>query len=182
MSRPVTVGLALLASATACAQPSAEPTAGDGDDGVAASVEHPAADSVRAARAAFNGAIAERAIGPIEALVMDDYVLITGRSAKYFGAEAHLDLWRGDFESADSYVYVRTPREVRVNPAFGIAEELGNWVGRPRSGDGSGEASGVYAAKWQRAEGGHWMLQSEVFTTLACAGPICAPPEPIEGR
>ena len=120
---------------------------------------------------------------PIEALVMDDYVLITGRSTKYFGVDAHLDLWRDDFaEPESSYVYVRTPREVRVNSGFGLAEELGNWVGRPRAGDGSGEASGVYAAKWQRAEDGRWMLQSEVFTTLACRGDICAPPDPVEGR
>ena len=146
-------------------------------------VEPAAADSVRAAREAFNRAIAERAIAPIEALLMEDNLLVTGRSSTYVGAEPHLELWRGDFASPEtSYVYERTPREVRVNPDFGLAEELGDWVGRPRSGDGSGEASGVYAAKWQRAVDGSWVLQSEVFTTLACRGPICQPPDPVEAR
>ncbi|HSM06360.1 MAG TPA: nuclear transport factor 2 family protein [Longimicrobiales bacterium] len=175
----------LLAGVAGCTpQPQAPDGEGSGTGAPGSTVVEPAAaDSVRAAREAFNRAIVEMEMAPIEALVLDDYVLVTGRSSIYAGAEPHLELWRGDFASPEgTYIYVRTPREVRVNPDFGLAEELGNWVGRPRSGDGSGEVSGVYAAKWQRAVDGAWMLQSEVFTTLECAGPICEPPDPVEAR
>jgi hypothetical protein len=43
-------------------------------------------------------------------------------------------------------------------------------------------ASGVYAAKWQRATNGEWVLQVEVFTTLHCTGPDsgCVRPDPIK--
>jgi hypothetical protein len=40
------------------------------------------------------------------------------------------------------------------------------------------QASGVYAAKWQRTDNGEWVLQAEVFTTLTCDGP-CKKPDPI---
>lgn len=142
--------------------------------------ESVAADSIREARERFNRAIGERKLAPIEALLLEDFVLITGRSAKFFGAEAYLDLWRNDFASDASMVYVRTPREVRVNEDFGLAEELGDWEGRGRNARDTGGASGVYAAKWQRAEDGRWLLQSEVFTTLECTGEPCTPPDPVE--
>lgn len=68
------------------------------------------------------------------------------------------------FDRDPTLVYRRSPREVRVNQPWGLAEELG-----------------VYAAKWQRAEGGEWLLQAEVFTTLDCRGPEsgCVRPNPI---
>ena len=181
--RCLTACILLVAALAGCGPQS---SAADGDEPDAPGstvVEPPAADSVRAARAAFNRAIAAMEIAPIEALVMEDNLLVTGRSAIHVGAESHLTLWRGDFASPEgSYLYVRSPREVRVSSVFGLAEELGDWVGRPRSDDGSGEASGVYAAKWQRDVDGSWRLQSEVFTTLACRGPLCEPPDPIESR
>ena len=78
-------------------------------------------------------------------------------------------------------IYRRTPREVTINEDWGLAEELGNWRGVYTAEGVTVHASGVYAAKWQRAEDGEWLLQAELFTTITCTGPEegCRPPDPI---
>jgi hypothetical protein len=75
-------------------------------------------------------------------------------------------------------VYIRTPREIAINEAWGIAEELGNWNGRYTADGTLVQASGVYSAKWQLTENGEWVVQAEIFTTLNCEGP-CEKPDPI---
>lgn len=161
-----------------------------------AEAEPVAAREVRAARARFNEAIATRDLETIRALHAPEYHLITGRSAQFHGTEAHVALWEQSFVQDPPDLYVRTTREVRVNEGWGLAEELGDWRGVYTTAEGSrAEASGVYAAKWQRSthaaggagQGGTWLLQSEVFTTMACTGPDigCRPPDaigPISGR
>ena len=79
-------------------------------------------------------------------------------------------------------IYRRTPREIRVNENWGIAEELGNWTGNYSVEQEIVNASGVYSAKWQRAENGEWLIQVELFTTLECSGPAgeCVRPDPID--
>lgn len=61
------------------------------------------------------------------------------------------------------------PRELRINEAWGLAEELGDWNGSSTMGSAIVSTSGVYAAKWQRAVDGAWLIQVEVFTTLECS-------------
>ena len=144
--------------------------------------DDPAAAEVREARERFNTAIVERNLAAIASLKAPSYHIVTGRSDQSHGAEAAIAIWASMFEGDPAVVYRRTPREVRVNAAWGLAEELGDWKGSYTAGDELAHASGVYAAKWQRAVDGAWLLQSEVFTTLECEGPegACAPPDPIE--
>jgi hypothetical protein len=80
-----------------------------------------------------------------------------------------------------SMSYVRTPRTVAVNEGWGLAEEVGDWTGYVSAADGPARSSGVYAAKWQRANDGTWLLQAEIFTTLKCEGGPrgCTPPDPV---
>jgi hypothetical protein len=133
---------------------------------------------IRSARERFNLAIAGKDSRSIRSLLAPTYHLVTGRSDQFHGADEEGLRWTELFQNDPSAVYRRSPREVTANEAWGIAEELGNWQGTYTANGVLINASGVYAAKWQRTQNGDWVLQAEVFTTLTCEGP-CSPPDPI---
>ena len=137
-------------------------------------------NAIRAARERFNAAIASRDTATIAALLLPSYHLVTGRSVQSHGVAEEIALWQTMFVDS-TLLYVRRTREVRANPAWGLAEELGDWTGRLTAPDGPVRVNGSYAAKWQRDARGAWRLQSEVFTTLHCEGGPqgCKPPDPI---
>ena len=136
--------------------------------------------AIRAARERFNAAIVTRDTATIASMFLPTYHLISGRSAQSHGVDEEVSVWKSMFADT-TLLYVRRTREVRANPAWGIAEELGDWTGRLTAPDGPVRVNGSYAAKWQRDTGGNWRLQSEVFTTLHCEGGTqgCKPPDPV---
>lgn len=141
---------------------------------------------IRAAREAFNRAIAEKDAKRIRPLLATSYHLITGRSDQFHGADEEEIRWAQLFQQDPTAVYRRTTREITTNDSWGIAEELGNWQGeyslrQAQGGAITGElvrASGVYTAKWQRTQNGNWVLQAEIFTTIKY-DEACIPPDPI---
>ena len=137
--------------------------------------------AVRAAREEFNAAIGRRDADAIARLLAPGYHIVTGRSDQSQGARAERDSWAARFAADPTVTYRRVPREVRVNEAWGLAEEAGDWTGSYQKASFLARASGVYSAKWQRALDGRWLLQAEVYTTLACEGaPLaCPPPDPL---
>ena len=137
--------------------------------------------AIRNARERFNEAIANHDAKTIGTLLAPNYHIVTGRSDQFHGTEEEPLRWADVFEKDPSVIYRRTPREIRVNELWGLAEELGNWSGSYSVENGGVNASGVYSAKWQRAENGEWLIQVEVFTTLECDGPVggCVKPDPI---
>lgn len=139
------------------------------------------ARAVHDARDRYNAAIARRDAAAIGAMLLPSYHLVTGRSVQSHGREGEIAKWRTLFVDDTSVAYVRTPDRIQVNAGWGLAEEHGTWVGRLTAPDGPVRVSGVYGAKWQRATDGRWLLQAEVFTTLACAGGPqgCRPPDPV---
>ncbi len=143
--------------------------------------ENPTEDLIRAAREKFNLAIAEQDVQSIRSLLASSYHIVTGRSEQSHGADVEAIRWTEKFQSDPTTVYRRTTRDVSINEEWGMAEELGSWKGNYTSKGILVYASGVYAAKWQRAENGEWVLQAEMFTTLTCTGPEggCRPPDPI---
>lgn len=134
--------------------------------------------SIRDARERFNVAIANKDSESIGSLLAPSYHIVTGRSAQNHGANEEAKRWADLFQEDPTAVYRRTPREITINEAWGIAEELGNWEGSYTAEKILIHASGSYAAKWQRTKNNNWVLQVEVFTTLHCNGP-CEPPDPI---
>jgi ketosteroid isomerase-like protein len=138
-------------------------------------------EMIRATRESFNVAIVNRDIEAIRTMLAPTYHIVTGRSAQNHGANEEAARWAEVFRTDPTTVYRRTPREITINDEWGIAEELGNWKGNYTVDETLIHASGVYAAKWQRAEDGEWLLQVEVFTTLTCTGPAtgCVRPDPI---
>ena len=139
-------------------------------------------EAIRAARERFNVAIANKDVETIRTLLAPTYHIVTGRSAQNHGADEEAARWAEVFRADPTTIYHRTPREITINEEWGIAEELGNWKGSYTAEEMLVQASGVYAAKWQRAEYGGWVLQVEVFTTLTCTGPAsgCVRPDPIQ--
>ncbi|MBK9209012.1 MAG: nuclear transport factor 2 family protein [Anaerolineales bacterium] len=137
--------------------------------------------AIRSRRESFNKAIANHDAKSIGAFLAPAYHIVTGRSDQFHGAEEEPRRWAEVFENDASVVYLRKPREIRVNESWGLAEELGDWTGRYSAENGMVNAAGVYSAKWQRAQNGDWLIQAEVFTTLHCDGPAggCVEPDPI---
>jgi ketosteroid isomerase-like protein len=138
-------------------------------------------EAIRDAREQFNTAIANKDAAAIRTLLAPSYHIVTGRSAQNHGAEEEAARWAEVFSADSAVIYYRMPREITINEDWGLAEELGNWRGSYTAEESLVHASGVYAAKWQRAEAGEWVLQAEVFTTLTCTGPAsgCVRPDPI---
>ena len=143
--------------------------------------ESESSNTIRNVRERFNEAIARHDPALIGVLLAPEYHIVTGRSDQFHGADEEPLRWARIFEKDPAVIYRRTPREIRVNELWGLAEELGDWNGSYSAENGIVIASGVYSAKWQRAENNDWLIQVEVFTTLECSGPAggCVRPEPI---
>lgn len=143
-------------------------------------------EMIRKARERFNIAIENKNVEIIRSLLAPSYHIVTGRSDQSHGQEEEVIRWSNVFASDSTAIYRRTPREITINEAWGIAEELGNWQGsytlRQAQGDALEnkivQASGVYSAKWQRTKNNLWVLQAEVFTTINF-DEACVPPDPI---
>ena len=133
---------------------------------------------IRNAREKFNIAIANKDAETIRTLLAPSYHIITGRSDQSHGQDEEAIRWSNVLTSDPTAIYRRTPREITINEAWGIAEELGNWQGSYTLENKIVQASGVYSAKWQRTKNNHWVLQAEVFTTIDF-DEACVPPDEI---
>lgn len=119
--------------------------------------------AVRTRRAAFNRAIADGDAEAIAPILARDCVMVTGSdSAVISGRLAQVKVWRREFAQAERMVYVRTPESVTVSPVEPIAMEHGRWQGT----SAGPSASGTYVAKWRQL-GGEWVIEAEIFATLA---------------
>ncbi len=136
---------------------------------------------IRAARERFNIAIANKNVDMIRTLLAPSYHIVTGRSAQNHDAHEEAIRWSETFRDDATVIYRRTPRKITINQNWGLAQEIGKWQGSYTIGGSPIRASGIYAAKWQRAENSEWLLQVEVFTTLHCTGSPtgCLKPDPI---
>jgi ketosteroid isomerase-like protein len=143
-------------------------------------------EMIREAREKFNLAIANKDAETIRSLLAPSYHIVTGRSDQFHGQDEEAKRWSQVFESDPTAIYIRTPREIKINECWGIAEELGNWKGSYTLRQAQGgalnkilvNASGVYSAKWQKNKNNEWVLQAEVFTTIEF-DESCIPPDPI---
>lgn len=142
---------------------------------------NPTEDLIRASRETFNVAIEQKDVETIRSMLAPSYHIVTGRSEQSHGADEEARRWTERFRADPTTFYRRTPRDITINEDWGMAEELGNWKGVYTVNDALVHVSGVYAAKWQRAEDGGWVIQAEMFTTITCTGPRggCLPPDPI---
>ena len=139
---------------------------------------HASSEPILTAREAFNLAIVGKDAKRIRPLLAASYHLVTGRSDQFHGADEEERRWAELFQTDPGAHYRRTPRQITVNEAWGLAEELGDWQGTYSVNRKLVKASGVYAAKWQRTQQSNWVLQAEIFTTINF-DEACIPPDPI---
>ena len=125
-----------------------------------------AEEQILAARERLNRAIAERDLAVIAAYLLPTYDVVTARSLHRHGGEASTKSWGELFAHDQHAVHSRSPREIYVNEAWGMAEEHGRWTSTVSAAQGLMEAAGVYAAKWHFSDGG-WRLEAEIFTPLS---------------
>ena len=131
--------------------------------------------AIRAARQTYNAAIARGDADAVASLLVENYVSVSSVGAQNHGREEA----RANYAEIAKlgWSIVRTLRDVRVNEAWGSAQELGDWVVK-RERPNRATVRGVYSAKWLRTTKGAWRVQAEVFTALSCEGDAiaCAPP------
>jgi hypothetical protein len=59
-----------------------------------------------------------------------------------------------------------------VSPRWPLAFETGTWEGHLGTMAGPTVVGGRYSAQWVK-RGGRWLIRSEVFVALTCAGVGC---------
>lgn len=118
---------------------------------------------IKAARAAYNAAIAARDPAGVRAALGENYVGIAGSGGEVIsGADAMADYFARSFKTPGFLGFVRTPDVVTVATPPVRAMERGHWSG----GSLNGRFSGEYLAVWVPTPTG-WKLRSETFVTLS---------------
>jgi ketosteroid isomerase-like protein len=121
----------------------------------------PVAD-IKAARAAYNAAIAARDAAGVRAAFADGYIGIAGTTGEaIIGADAMADYFARAFKTPGFLGFVRTPDVVTIANPPARAMERGHWSG----GSTNGQLKGEYFAVWVPTSQG-WKLRSETFVTL----------------
>jgi ketosteroid isomerase-like protein len=134
------------------------------------------AQAIRAARAAQNDAISTGDLDAVTSFWTDDITVrralgspVAGRAA----ARAAFEPPTGSAATTPRIVYRRIPNDVEVSPQWPLAFETGVWEGREGSRDGPVIISGRFSAQWVKRDG-RWLIRSEVFVALTCAGTGCS--------
>ncbi len=115
-------------------------------------------DAIRARRRLTNKLIAAREAARLKPFFLPDAKLITGDGGLILGAEAIVEAFAAQFREPGFVAYVRTPDAVELDGAGHRAAETGRWTGNGMSG--------AYMAAWRRVTG-QWVIESELFVTLA---------------
>jgi ketosteroid isomerase-like protein len=132
--------------------------------------------AVRAARAAQNEAIAAGDLDAITSFWTEDITVrralgspVAGRAA----ARAAFEPPTAAAATTPRIVYRRIPNDVEVSAHWPLAYETGVWEGREGTRDGPVIIGGRFSAQWVKRDG-RWLIRSEVFVALTCAGTGCS--------
>jgi ketosteroid isomerase-like protein len=123
--------------------------------------------AIRAARAAQNAAIATHDLDSVAQFWTEDVVVSAGLGRVIRGRADYQQAFRQD----SGMVYERTPDHVELSAEWPLAFETGHWTGR-RGAQGAPLIGGRYSAQWVR-QAGRWLIRSELFVALTCAGEAC---------
>ena len=134
-------------------------------------VPNPDEVAIRAARAEQNAAIASRDLDRVASFWFDDIQVTAGLGLAFHGRE----FYRRAFALDSAVTYRREPDNVVVSSHWPLASETGTWTGRLKGASGPPTIAGRYSAQWVKLEG-RWLIRSELFVALDCAGSACAWP------
>ena len=101
---------------------------------------------IREARARSNRAIAAHDLAAIAREWAADLHVVSSTSAQTAGRDANGERMATQFKNRPDTVYVRTPTEIAVNPAWAVASERGDWTGKWTEPDGSSRSAALSSA------------------------------------
>ena len=129
----------------------------------------PDARAIRALREQSNAAILRHDTAGIAAILASHVVVMSSNSRIRAGRDAMIQSFAEQFESRPDVWYRRTPSEVNVFGAWGMASEEGRWTGAWTDPDGPLTIGGTYFAKWRQLDG-RWLVESETYVPDRCSG------------
>lgn len=124
---------------------------------------------IRAARARSNAGIAKQDVAAIAAVWMDNVHVVSSTGAQTAGRNANQQRFVEQFKNRPDTIYVRTPTEIEIYPAWNVAAERGEWTGRWTDADGSLTIGGTYLVQWRKIHG-EWLIQAELYVPTHCRG------------
>ena len=122
----------------------------------------PDARVIRSLREQSNAAIARHDTGGIAVSLAPHVVVVTSNSRTFVGRDVLLQSFGEQFKASPDVWYRRTPAEVRIFDAWGMASEEGRWTGGWTAPDGPLAIGGTYFAKWRLLDG-RWLVESETY-------------------
>jgi ketosteroid isomerase-like protein/chorismate-pyruvate lyase len=134
-----------------------------------------ASRDIRASRVAQNEAIAAGDLDRAAGFWTDDVTVRRALGQPLSGRAAARTALEPALPPAPRIVYERTTHQVDVSSQWPLAFETGTWEGHLESAAGPAVLAGRFSAQWVR-RGGRWLIRSEVFTALTCAGVGCQAP------
>ena len=120
-------------------------------------------EQIHAIRQASNEALKAYDTAAELSFLTDDVLITTGNGTLLAGKEA-LRSYIEAFGESKMY-WVRTPDDIEVHQANGLAWEVGTWKGYDPDRGNEPVVGGRYAAQWTRASG-TWKIRSELFVAL----------------
>ncbi len=122
--------------------------------------------TIRAQRRRTNKLIADHEAERLRPFFDAEIKLIAGDGTLIQGADAVVAAFDGQFGDPTFVTYLRTTESVAVDGEGKRAAEPGTWVATWRGPRGDMHVSGRYLAVWRKA-GDQWVIESELFVTLA---------------
>ena len=115
-------------------------------------------DAIAARRRLTNKLIAARDAVRLRPFFAADARPIPGGGGLILGADAIVEAFAGQFREPGFVAYLRTPESIEIDAGGEHAAETGRWTGNGMSG--------AYMAAWRKVTG-QWVIESELFVTLA---------------
>ena len=128
--------------------------------------------ALRDARLTQNQAIAAGDLDRVASFWTDDVTVRRALGQPLSGRAAAKQALEPPATPASRVVYQRHATAFDVSPHWPLAFETGTWEGHSGSVSGSTVIGGRYSAQWVKRDG-RWLIRSEVFVALTCAGAGC---------
>ena len=125
------------------------------------------------ARVAQNRAIADQDPDRVAIFWTEDVTIRRGLGQPLSGRAAYRQLFVPSGNRDSTLIYQRETTAIDVSPHWPLAFETGTWAGHLGSATGPTLISGSYSAQWVK-RGAVWLIRSEVFVALNCAGIGCS--------
>jgi ketosteroid isomerase-like protein len=131
--------------------------------------------AIREARVAQNLAIAAQDPDRVASFWTEDVTIRRALGQPVTGQAAYRKLFEPTGSPTSRLIYQREAIAIEVSPHWPLAFEEGTWTGHVGSAVGPTVIGGRYSAQWVK-RGGRWLIRSEVFVALTCAGVGCEYP------